>query len=649
MPRVTATGSRPIAALAAVLALAVWSSSAQEGAADGEWRYYSGDNGAMKYSPLTQIDASTVGRLQIAWRRPFLDPALRSALPNVSPSNNFRSTPIMVAGVLYASNAIGLVEAFDAATGSTIWIQRVPAEELISGAANRGVAYTREGGGRILAFRGQYLYALDARTGEPVDSFGTGGRVNLTAATGSGRAYTWNGVPLIVRDVVVLGSSMAEQDSATRTTGTPGDVYGFDLLTGKLRWTFHVIPREGEFGVDTWRNESWRYTGAANVWAPMSADEELGYVYLPTSSATNDMYGGHRLGANLFSSSIVCLDAATGRRVWHFQTVHHDLFDYDNPAAPILADITVGGRRIRAVVQITKQSFAFVFDRVTGAPVWPIEERPVPASTVPGEEAWPTQPFPSKPPAFDRQGLTTEDLIDFTPELRAQARAIVQRYVTGPMFTPPSVAGPGPDDKKGTIQLPGSVGGADWTGAAFDPETGVLYVPSMTNPFVANLLPGVPGQTDLRYRASTRELIQGPQGLPLTKPPYGRITALDLNRGEQLWMAANGDGPRDHPLLEPLNLPPLGQSVRAAPLVTKTLLFVSEGDQVNVRTPPNGGGRTLRAFDKATGRVVWERRLEAGTTGTLITYLHRGRQYLVVAIGGQEHPGEFVAFALPGA
>jgi len=327
--------------------------------------------------------------------------------------------------------------------------------------------------------------------------------------------------------------------------------------------------------------------------------------------------------------------------------VHHDLFDYDNPAAPILADITVGGRKIKAVVQVTKQSFAYVLDRVTGKPVWPIEERPVPASTVPGEKASPTQPFPTKPPAFDRQGVTIDDLIDFTPELRAEAIEIIKKYVTGPVFTPPSVVGDGPTGKKGSIQLPGSVGGTDWTGAAFDPETGMLYVPSMTNPFVSNLIPGKGTETNLLYRASTRELIQGPRGLPLMKPPYGRITAIDLNRGEQAWMVPNGDGPRNHPLLKDLHLPPLGQAVRAAPLVTKTLLFVSEGDQINVRTPPNGGGRKFRAFDKATGRVIWETELEAGTTGTPITYLHKGRQFIVVAIGGLEHPAELIALSLP--
>ena len=631
-----------------LLALSAWSPAAQERPADVEWRHYSGDNGSKKYSPLAQITKANVASLGVAWRRPQLDPALLAANPRVRPANNFRSTPIMVGGLLYASNGIGLVEAFEPDTGRTRWVQQVPQAELAGGGSSRGVAYWGQGvAGRILAFRNQYLYALDARTGQPIAEFGAGGRVDLTTATGSSRAYSWNGTPLVVRDVVVLGSSMAEQDSAARKTGVPGDVHAFDVRTGKLRWTFHVIPRAGEPGIETWEDEAWRYTGAANVWAPMSGDDELGYVYLPTSSATNDMYGGHRRGANLFSSSIVCLDAATGKRVWHFQTVHHDLFDYDNPAAPILADITVEGRRVRAVVQITKQAFALVLDRVTGRPVWPIEERPVPPSTVPGEKAWPTQPVPSRPPAFDQQGLTVDDLIDFTPELRAEALEIVRGYVTGPVFTPPSVAGPDPNDKKGTIQMPGSVGGADWTGAAFDPDTGMLYVPSMTNPFVANLLPGDPQRTDLRYRASTRELIQGPRGLPLTKPPYGRVTALDLNRGERAWMVANGDGPRNHPLLKALNLPPLGRAVRAAPLVTSTLLFVSEGDQINVRTPPNGGGTMLRAFDKATGGVVWETDLGAGTTGTLMTYRFSGRQYIVVAIGGQNHPGEFVAFALP--
>ena len=616
-----------------------------------EWRHYSGDNGARKYSPIDQIDATNVSALAIAWRRPHLDPAIAALLPpNVRLSNNYRATPIMIGGVMYAANGIGLTEAFDPETGRTIWLQK-PGEELRAGTSNRGAAYWRDGAEeRLFSFRGHELFALDPKTGERIAGFGQNGAVDLNDGLDPSLGqWHWTSAPLVVRDVVIMGSAMAEQDSASKREGQPGDVRGYDVRTGTLRWTFHVVPREGEDGTASWEDEAWRYTGAGNVWALMSADEELGFVYLPTTSVTNDMYGGDRRGHNLFSDCIVCIDVRTGRRVWYYQTVHHDLFDYDNPAAPILADITVDGRRIKAVAQITKQSFAYVLDRTNGKPVWPIEERPVPQSDVPGEQTSPTQPFPTRPPAFDRQGLTENDLIDFTPELRAQALDLLKRYRHGPLFTPPSVVSVDAGGRLGTIQLSGSVGGADWTGAAFDPDTGILYVPSMTNPFVANLVPGKPEDTNLRYRAGDRRLIQLPNGLPLTKPPYGRITALDLNRGEQLWTVPNGDGPRNHPLLKDLKLPPLGQSVRAAPLVTKTLLFVTEGDQINVRTPPGGGGNKIRAYDKATGRVVWEYAMDAGSTGTLMTYMFKGRQYIVVAIGGQQHPAEFVAFALGGA
>ncbi|MSO35663.1 MAG: pyrroloquinoline quinone-dependent dehydrogenase [Acidobacteria bacterium] len=639
--------SRRLLVIGAMVALmAVMLGADDQSPALGEWRYYSGDNGARKYSPLDQITRDNVGGLRIAWRRPHLDPSLTAgATTNLRLSNNFRSTPIMVNGVLYASNAVGLAEAFDPATGKTLWVQK-PGADGLRGTSNRGVAYWGEGAeARIITFRNQHLYALDPQTGEPIPSFGTGGSVNLNEGLGPlSTGYLWNSAPLIARDVIVMGSAMVNQDSATKVEGDPGNVRAFDVRTGKLRWTFHVVPQEGDPALKTWKGDAWKYTGAGNVWALMSADDDLGYVYLPTTSMTNDMYGGQRLGDTLYATSVVCVEAATGKRVWHYQTVHHDLFDYDNPAAPILVDITVDGKAIKAVAQVTKQSFTYVLDRVTGKPVWPIEERPVPASTVPGEQASPTQPFPTRPPPFDRQGITENDLIDFTPELRAEALAIFRQYQSGPVFTPPSVVG---DTTKGTIEMPGSVGGADWTGAAFDPDTGMLYVPSMTNPFVANLLPGTPKDTNLRFRASTRALLPGPQGLPLVKPPYGRITALNLNHGSQAWMTANGDGPRHHPAIRHLNLPPLGQSVRAAPLVTKTLLFVTEGDQINVRTPPNGGGNKIRAFDKATGQVVWEMALAAGSTGTLMTYLHQGKQYLVVAIGGLDHPAEFVALALP--
>jgi quinoprotein glucose dehydrogenase len=633
--------------LVMLAASAVAAGAAGDHRPKGEWRSYSGDNAATKYSPLDQINRENVSKLRVAWRRPQIDPEFIAAHRSLRLSNNYRSTPIMANGVLYATNALGVAQAFDPATGETLWTQKTTGDASGSpgvGGALRAVAYWRDGReARILTYQKQYLYALDPKSGEPFAGFGNGGRVDLSV---NGQ-FLWNAPPLIIRDLVVVGSAMADQDSATKKGGPAGEVRAFDVRTGQPRWTFRVIPREAEPGIETWEGESWRYIGAGNVWAPMSADDALGYVYLPATSPTNDMYGGHRLGNNLFSDSIVCLDAKTGRMVWHFQTIHHDLWDYDNPAAPILADITVDGRAIKAVVQVTKQSFAYVLDRVTGKPVWPIEERSVGQSTVPGERASPTQPFPTKPPAFDRQGVTIDDLIDFTPELRAEAIAIITQYVHGPLFTPPSVVGEGPNLTKGTIQLPGSTGGADWTGAAFDPETKILYVPSMTSPFIANLVPGNPELTDLRFQASTRPLLAGPRGLPLMKPPYGRITAIDLNRGTHTWMVPNGDGPRNHPLLKSLNLPPLGHASRGAPLVTKTLLFAPDGDQMNARTPELGGGKKFRVLDKENGETVWETELGAGVTGAPMTYMHKAKQYIVVTIGGRDHPAEFVALSLP--
>jgi quinoprotein glucose dehydrogenase len=413
-------------------------------------------------------------------------------------------------------------------------------------------------------------------------------------------------------------------------------------------------------GNETWENDSWGYSGEANLWSLISADEEEGLAYLPLTSPTNDMYGGHRLGNNVFGNTLVCVKCLTGERVWHYQIVHHDLWDYDLPAAPILADITVGGTRIKAVVQLTKQAFTFIFDRMTGTPVWPIEERPVPTSDTPGERTSPTQPFPTKPPPFDRQGVSVDDLIDFTPELRAEAIELVKQYRIGPVFTPPSVRGDGAGAIKGTVQLPGSVGGADWQGGAFDPETGMLYVASITGPFTADIVKGDPKISNLNYVSGTRAWTPGPQGLPLLKPPYGRITAIDLNKGDLVWMVPNGEGPRNHPLLKPLNLPPLGNPGRSAPLVTKTLLFVGEGDpimsslgsrlrpEMPASIAPGAGGRKFRAYDKATGAILWETELPAGTTGAPMTYMFEGKQYVVVAIGSREaHSAEHIALSLP--
>ena len=631
----------------------------------GEWTRYGGDPGSTKYAPLDQIDKSNISQLRIAWQRPAVDPSISTRVPDFSYSHNFRSTPLMIDGVLYSPNGIGLVEAFHPATGKTIWVQQPFPDEPargVRGDSTRGVTYWTDGTDRRLyVVRGEYLIALDLRSGKPIGSFGDKGRVNLRPGLGPRAAiYSWTGAAQVCRDVVIVGVGIgAISDRPQNKEQAPGNVQAFDVRTGKPRWTFKVIPEPGQVGGETWEKDSWAYSGGANLWSLISADEEQGFAYLPLTSATNDMYGGHRLGNNVFANTLVCIRCLTGERVWHYQIVHHDLWDYDLPAAPILADITVGGTRIRAVVQLTKQAFAFVFDRTTGKPVWPIEERPVPASDTPGERASPTQPFPTKPPPYDRQGATIDDLIDFTPALRAEAIELVKQWRMGPLFTPPSIRGDAPGATKGTVQLPGSVGGADWQGGAFDPETGILYVQSITGPFTADLLKGDPKTTNLNYVPGLRAWTPGPQGLPLFKPPYGRITAIDLNKGDHVWMVPNGDGPRDHPLLKPLNLPPLGHPGRSSPLVTKTLLFVGEGDpimsnlgsrllpEMPASIAPGAGGRKFRAYDKASGAVLWETELPAGTTGAPMTYMFEGKQYIVVAVGSQEGSAQYVALSLP--
>jgi quinoprotein glucose dehydrogenase len=638
------------------------SPAAQQGARGGQWRSHGGDPGSTKYAPLDQINRDNVSKLRIAWRRPAVDPGVAPKEQNIEYSHDFRATPLMIDGVLYGSNGVGLVEAFHPGTGKTIWIQRPfagePAQGL-RGNSTRALGFWSDGNERrLFLIRGEYLIALDPGTGDAVGTWGAAGRVHLKPGLGP-RASTYQSSsgPQVCGDVVIVGAQMT--DAPQTRTQPPGDVQAFDVRTGKPRWTFHVIPQAGEAGNETWERDSWAYSGHANLWSLVSADEDLGLAYLPLTSPTNDMYGGHRLGNNLFSDTLVCVKCATGERVWHAQIVHHDLWDYDLPAAPLLADITVEGRRIKAVVQVTKQAFAFVFDRTNGQPVWPIEERPVPRSDTPGERTSPTQPFPTRPPPFDRQGVSLDDLIDFTPELRAQALQLVKQYRIGPLFTPPSIRGEGPAATRGTVQLPGSVGGADWQGAAFDPDTGMLYVPSITGPFVADLVKGDPKRTDLDYVPGRRAYPPGPEGLPLLKPPYGRITAIDLNKGDIAWMVPHGDGPRNHPLLKPLNLPPLGNPGRGGLFVTRTLLFAGEGDPVMVRAgsrlppemprsiAPGAGGRKFRAFDKATGAVLWETELPAGTTGAPMTYLFEGKQFIVVAIGGVEQPAEYVALSLP--
>jgi quinoprotein glucose dehydrogenase len=618
--------------------------------ANGDWPVYGGDNGFTKYSPLDQINAGNVQNLQIAWRRSGVAEELRTKYPELRYGGAFRPTPIKIGGRLYASNAVGFVEAFDPGTGKTIWVQEMDGGEPIGGGSTRSVAYWRSGDDeRILAVRGEHLRAIDAKTGRIIRSFGTNGRVDLKPGLGPlATSFSWSSGPTVVcNNNVIVGASMT--DSPDNKEQPPGNVQAFDARTGQSVWTFKVIPRPGEVGNETWERDSWSYSGQGNVWSMISADQELGLAYLPTGVTTNDMYGGHRPGDNLFGNTLVAVRCSTGQRAWHFQMVHHDLWDYDNNVAPILIDVTVDGKPIKAVVQLTKQAMAYVFDRATGRPVWPIVERPVPQSTTPGEKTSPTQPFPTKPAPFDRQGISIDDLIDFTPDLRTEAVGIANQYVLGPIFTPPSVRGSAPNDKKGTLQVPGSIGGAEWGGAAFDRETGILYVPSIVGGFAADLDPGDPRKTNLRYIRGGRALTVGPQGLPITKPPYGRITAIDMNSGDHLWWVTNGDGPRDHPAIKHLNLPRLGQPSRDMPLVTKTLLVVGQGDQLMVRTPPMGTAfaTMIRAHEKSSGKLVWEMPLPAGATGAMITYMHNGKQYIVVPISSRTHAGEWVALALP--
>jgi quinoprotein glucose dehydrogenase len=621
----------------------------------GEWHAYSGTNLSRKYSPLDQINSSNVSQLQIAWRRPMVDPSYAGAqyqgVYGAPTTNSYQTTPLMVDGVMYVANGIGFIEAFDATTAKTIWTQSPPAgTKILRGVAPRGIAYgMTPSGPRLFIIRGMLLHCVDAKTGKAAPEFGENGIVSLKEFGEGEKELGEGGIhsispPVVCRDVVIIGSMSG--DNARRKKEQPGDVLAFDTRSGKLKWTFHVIPRLHEYGYDTWENDSASYTGAANVWAPFSADDELGYVYLPTSTPTGDWYGGARLGNGLFGESLICVDVTTGKRVWHFQGVHHGNWDYDFPAAPVLADVTVNGRKIKAVLQVGKTSFVYAFDRMTGEPIWPIEERPVPKSDTPGERSSPTQPFPTKPAPFDRQGFTEADVIDFTPEIKAEALEMLKQYKLGPLFTPPSVVTP---ENKGTIVLPGWAGGANWGGAAFDPDTGILYIPSITDPNVDGLTTQPADKGDVTYIRQKEISVPGPKGLPISKPPYGRITAIDMNRGEHVWQVANGDGPRNHPALKALNLPPLGSSGRVAPLLTKTLLFVGEGDEVIVATPPLGGGKKFRAYNKATGQVIWETELPAGTTGAPMTYSHLGKQYIVVAIGGRRHAAELIALALPSA
>jgi quinoprotein glucose dehydrogenase len=612
-----------------------------------EWPVYGGDPGAQRYSAIAGITPGNVAELRQAWtwrtgERPRVSPRTGE---RVRP-DKFEATPVMLGDTLYLSTPYNRAVALDGNSGRELWQFDPGAADAGSigddraGFVHRGVAvWTGAGGRRVFLNSRWKLFALDAATGWPIPSFGSGGMVDLTRDLRwpvDRYAYGNTSPPVVFGNLVVVGSSVT--DGLVHDQDPPGDVQAFDAVTGRRVWSWEPVPRTGVPGSESWEAGANERTGHANVWAPFTVDTARGLLYLPVSSASNDWYGGRRKGAGLYGESLVCLDARTGRPVWHFQLQHHGLWDYDPPAPPVLMALTVNGRGVDAVALPGKTGFVYVFDRVTGTPLWPIEERPVPASDVPGEAAWPTQPFPTRPPAFSRQGLSDSDLVDFTPELRARARARFDSLRHGPLFTPPSL--------RGTIVLPGWIGGAGWGGGAFDPATGTLYVKATDTPVLGRLIPrdsaGYVLDPSVRPDIPLMLEIPGPSGyptrIPLVKPPYGTLVAIDLNRGELRWRVTLGDSPeiRFHPSLEHLRLPPLGVAGAPGPLVTRGgLLFVT------------GGGNVLYALEAASGRTLWSADLgRMGYSNPMAYRTATGREFVVVATGVVEG-ARLVAFTLP--
>jgi quinoprotein glucose dehydrogenase len=629
---------------------------AQTGAPGGEWRTYGGDLGNTRYSALDQINASNFNKLQIVW-------SLKTANFGPEPEYKFETTPLMANGVLYTtagSRRAGV--ALDAATGELLWshaehegARGTAAPRRLSG---HGLAYWTDGTEERILYvtPGYRLIALDAKTGIPVPTFGKQGVVDLrldddqemdlvTADIGL------HSTPIVAGNTIIVGAAHRSGEEPRSKTNVKGYVRGFDVKTGKRLWIFHTIPRQGEFGYNTWERGSAEYTGNTGVWAQISVDEELGMVYLPVESPTQDSYGGDRPGSALFAESLVAVDLKTGQRKWHYQLVHHGVWDFDIPCAPVLVNITVDGKPVKALAQATKQSILYVLNRVTGEPVWPFVERPVPQGDVPGEWYSPTQPIPTKPPFYDRNGSTVDDLIDFTPELRAQAIQLASKYKMGPVFTPPVVSKAG--GPLGTLIVGYPNGGTNWAGGSFDPQTHIYYVFSQRVAGSLGLVPSDAGDSDVKYFVGTvhesghafhRLTVQG---LPLVKPPYGRISAINLDTGEIVWQVPHGETPdeiRNSPALKGLTIPRTGRPGVIGVLTTKTLVIAGEG---GVFTDAAGRrGARLRAYDKATGKDAGVVYMPSGQTGSPMTYMLNGKQYIVLAIGGQGYPAELIAFSL---
>ena len=662
---------------------------------DTEWPTYTADLAGTRYRPLDQINASNFNKLEVAWR-------LKTDNFGNRPEYKLEGTPLMVSGVLYATaGSRRAAIAVDAASGEVLWVHGE--KEGARGAAaprqlsGRGLAYWTDGKQERILYvtPGYRLVALDAKNGARISSFGENGIVDLKLnddqeilpdiTTGE---IGLQSAPVVAKDTILIGAAFREGMTPKSMRNNKGYVRGFDVRTGKRLWIFHTIPMKGEFGNDTWLNGSAEYTGNTGVWSQVTVDEELGLVYLPVESPTGDYFGGHRHGNNLFGESLVCVDLKTGQRKWHFQLVHHPLWDMDISSAPILADINVGGKAIKAVAQATKQGYLYVFDRVTGKPVWPIEERPVEKGDVPGEWYAPTQPFPTKPPMYSRNGVSKDDLIDFTPALRDQALTVASRYKLGPIFTPPTaskVTGP-----LGTLTLGTAAGGTNWPGASYDPETHNVYAFACNACLVSiGVVPSPKDISDMNYIMGTAgqevRIARGPgenagadapppprptapaagrgappagggggfglnvQGLPLIKPPYSTISAINLDRGEIVWQVPAGETPdaiRNHPALKGVNVPRTGQmGYNIGTLVTKSLVIAGDGQ---ITTTPSGvRGAMLRAFDKMNGNEVGAVYMPAPQSGSPMTYMVNGKQYIVVAVSGGPYSGEYIAYSLP--
>jgi quinoprotein glucose dehydrogenase len=647
----------------AVLAVFFWSAGSlalaqtgsDPGTGSGEWPSYGGDLGSTRYAALDQIDAGNFGSLEVAWR-------FSTANLGPSPEYRFQSTPVMVDRVLYTTaGSRRAVTALDAATGEQLWVYSLNEGERGANAprrlSGRGLAFWRDGADKRVLYvtPGYRLVALNADTGRPIEGFGVDGRVDLRETLDQGEGWDTGQIgthspPTIANGVVIVPAAHTPLAPADQANNVIGYIQGFDVRTGKHLWTFHTVPRRGEPGYETWLDGSAEIGGGnAGVWATISADEELGLAYLPVESPYGDMYGGLRPGDNLYGESIVAVDLRTGRRRWHFQTSHHPLWDYDIPTAPILVDAVKDGRTIKALAQATKQGLLFVLNRETGEPIWPIPETPVPQGTVPGEWYSPTQPVPTI--RYGHQGVAIDDLIDFTPALRAEAERIVADHRIGPIYTPAV-----PYDPNGPISTLMVMGGSNWPGGAYDPDTNIVYVTSSV---------GVNSMTICGYAegsAMPRGICLGPdagafgglrnvsvQGLPLLKPPYGTIAAIDLKKGEVLWEIPNGETPeaiRNHPALAGVELGRTGRAGQPpGALATKTLLIAAEPGYGP--TPDGSRGSMLRAYDKATGRELAALQLPAPQSGSPMTYMLDGRQYLVIAVSGQDHPGELIALAVP--